>query len=226
MNAGLAMEVLRKTASARAALEPGARLLTPRERTLVLLADGQRSVPDLCDMVQGASSEFIEALITKGFLERVDDSTPHSARETHRTAAQTRATPPRPNPLEQTAHAAQARAGLHTAVPADQPRPSLSKDAENAGLPPALAPASRAGSVSLRRSAAATKMHLIDLAERTFSRSQPERAQYFREMLREIRDDESLLLAIDIVLEAVAEVAGEERAQAMRDHLLEAREPN
>ena len=217
MNAGLAMEVLRKTPSARAALEPGARLLTPRERTLVLLADGQRSVPDLCEMVQGASSEFIEALIAKGFLERVDDSAPRPTREGARGAADRResaATPERP--AQTTASAVTPTA----AVPLE--RPHLSAGAAHA-LPPAVVPPSRATGVGLRRSAAATKMHLIDLAERTFSRSQPERAQYFREMLREIRDDESLLLAIDIVLEAVAEVAGEERAQAMRDHLLEAR---
>ena len=212
MNAEVDMEVVRKTERARVALAPGARLLSPRERALVLLADGQRSVPDLCAMLQGTTSEFVRALVSKGFLEIVDDSAEKTARRVSGDERRRREPEAANEPV----------APLQATV---EPEPTTAPDRVLASEPSApeqtVPMAGLARPATLRRSNAATKMHLMDLAERTFARSQPKRAIYFREMLREIRDDESLLLAIDIVLEAVAEVAGADRAQAMREHLLE-----
>ncbi len=230
MKAAHSTSVLKKTALARTALETGSRLLSPRERTLVLLADGQRSVPDLCHMVHGASESFVQALVEKGFLEPVDgdrNAERASSRTSNHTSTRDQGTE-QPNTLIEQ-RPAQPRLGAVDARNLHR-QDAGHIEAANSGPAPwvdalGVIPTPRAVSVGLRRSAAATKMHLIDLAERTFSRGQPERSAYFRDMLREIRDDESLLLAIDIVLEAVAEVAGEDRAQAMRDHLLEPREP-
>ena len=60
--------LLIKTELARRALAPGIRTLSPKERMLVLLADGQRSVQDLLDTVAGATAELLNDLVSRGFL--------------------------------------------------------------------------------------------------------------------------------------------------------------
>ncbi len=242
------MDLLKKTDRARAALEPGSRLLSPRERTLVLLADGKRSGPDLVDMVKGASPACLQALVDKGYLSVVNLALEQASRTSPKPAVtpeqassqaiaqrlldQLRAEQRQMMPPESERQRPEAQAwvnGLDDEPSTLPPLEDLGSAAASALDAPAtpgahrpdLAAPQRRPSGRMKRSAAATKMHLMDLAERTFSRSSPRRAVYFRDMLREIRDDDSLTLAIDIVLEAVAEVAGPERARSMREALLE-----
>jgi hypothetical protein len=94
-------------------------------------------------------------------------------------------------------------------------------------VPAALAPAtpkSRAGKPSTaplpvpidafegKRSLAATRMYLFDMAERTFSRRDPEFAERLRSDLREARDRDSMLAVSRQLVETIERIAGAERA--------------
>ncbi|WP_119154717.1 hypothetical protein [Caldimonas tepidiphila] len=177
--------LLIKTDLARLALAPGIRTLTPRERTLVLLADGQRSAHDLLALVAGATADLVHSLVERGFLAAG--------------AAVSALSPP------------------ETASPAPAPAAAGPLPAEPS---PREAPA--ASATPWARSPAATKLYLIDLAERTFARSDPAQWEFLRELLREVRDDEGLMQAMALVTQAIARVSGEERARLVRIELLRA----
>lgn len=59
---------LHKTDRARAELQPGIRTLGQRERTLLLLADGSRSVQDLRPLFNGDGEKIALQLLREGFL--------------------------------------------------------------------------------------------------------------------------------------------------------------
>lgn len=59
---------LHKTDRARAELQPGIRTLGQRERTLLLLADGSRSVQDLRPLFNGDGEKIALQLLHEGFL--------------------------------------------------------------------------------------------------------------------------------------------------------------
>ena len=66
---------LHKTERARAELKPGTRTLGQRERTLLLLADGQKSMLDFRPLFNGDGEEIALRLLRDGFLEvPTDDS--------------------------------------------------------------------------------------------------------------------------------------------------------
>ncbi|MFZ2986875.1 hypothetical protein [Ideonella sp.] len=96
------MTILLKTDLGRAALQPGARLLTPRERTIVLLADGQRSVRELCTTVAGADRTAIMSLVLRGFLQDPEAPStvqlPDATSSSPKTSPATTPRPARPPP--------------------------------------------------------------------------------------------------------------------------------
>lgn len=69
------------------------------------------------------------------------------------------------------------------------------------------------------RSLAGTRMYLFDICERMFSRRDPALARQFHEALRGARDRASMLDVGEALLEEVAQMAGPERAQTIRDRM-------
>lgn len=62
--------MLIKTEKGRHELRPGNRTLGQKERTLLLVADGQRSESELEALLQGGARPHLQYLLTQGFLER------------------------------------------------------------------------------------------------------------------------------------------------------------
>ncbi len=69
------------------------------------------------------------------------------------------------------------------------------------------------------RSLAGTRMYLFDISERMFARRDPALARQFHEALRGARDRSSMLDVGEALLEEVAQMAGPERAQTIRDRM-------
>lgn len=67
---------------------------------------------------------------------------------------------------------------------------------------------------------AGLRMHLFDLCERFFANRQPTLAEQLRTALRQARDAGSMQVVIDQLLHAVQQHAGNERADALRQHML------
>ncbi|MDO8385577.1 MAG: hypothetical protein Q7T13_04135 [Polaromonas sp.] len=71
---------LHKTDRARAELKPGNRTLGQRERTLLLLADGSKSVQDFRPLFNGDGEEIALRLLREGFLQAHPGKAPGAAR--------------------------------------------------------------------------------------------------------------------------------------------------
>ncbi len=211
------MTILLKTELGRAALQPGARLLTPRERTIVLLADGQRSVRELCTTVAGADRTAIMSLVLRGFLQ--DPEAPSTVQLPDATSSS-------PKTSSATAATTSAPTTTHSAWMSepDQPRPEPTsrpiewQESVRAAFRQ-LEPLPVQKRIRWARTPAATKLYLMDVAERTFAGSDLAQWERLRDILREVRDEDSLAVAMDVVTHAVGRVAGAERAQALRDRL-------
>lgn len=67
---------LHKTERARAELKPGVRTLGQRERTLLLLADGNQSVQDFRPLFNGDGEEIALRLMRDGFLQAQPGNAP------------------------------------------------------------------------------------------------------------------------------------------------------
>lgn len=65
-----------RTDKARAELQPGTRTLGLRERSLLLLADGRKSLRDLRPMFDGQGEALALDLAARGYLRLVDPATP------------------------------------------------------------------------------------------------------------------------------------------------------
>jgi hypothetical protein len=63
--------LLQKTERARIELRPGLRALSLRERTLLLLCDGNKSLMDLRSMFDGEAEQIVLDLVRQGYLEPV-----------------------------------------------------------------------------------------------------------------------------------------------------------
>lgn len=176
--------LLIKTELARLALAPGTRTLAPRERMLVLLADGRRTAQELLALVAGTQADQLHDLVARGFL----------APGTLAPAAEAAA--PAPPPSASSAPAP-------VAVPSGAPVPA---DPDSPWTRPP----------------AATKLYLLDLAERTFARSDPAQWEFLRDRVREVRDDAGLMQAVALVTQAISRIAGEDRATLIRRQLLSA----
>jgi len=82
--------LLQKTEKARTELRPGVRTLGQRERSLLLLADGNRSMMDFHPLFDGLGEQIVLSLVSQGYLEAVGNGV----------AATPVATPaPQPQPL-------------------------------------------------------------------------------------------------------------------------------
>lgn len=165
---------LEKTEKAREELQSGFRRLGRRERNLLILADGQKTMQDLESILKNEARPLAEALIREGYLTGI------------------RLTPAKPM---------QPSAGH--------------QDGEFAfGVMPAVQSVN-ADAFEGRRSLATTRMFLFDICERMFVRRAPDQAQAFREALRNARDRESMLAVARDMMEAIAQIAGAERADSI-----------
>jgi hypothetical protein len=70
-----------------------------------------------------------------------------------------------------------------------------------------------------KRSLAATRMYLFDMAERTFSRRDPEFAERLRSDLREARDRDSMLAVSRQLVQTIERIAGAERATQVQGRI-------
>lgn len=163
--------LLRRTGKGQAELRSRERGLQLRERSILFLADGTRTLAMLEPVLGGEGREIVERLVVSGYLEL--------------------------RPVRPAADAARA------------PEPAL-----------AAAPARhQADTLTGKRSLAATRMFLFDLCERTFARGAPQQAGLFRERLRHARDGRAMLVVAQEMLVQLEELAGWERAQAVRDRI-------
>jgi hypothetical protein len=184
---------LHKTSRARAELKPGVRTLTQRERTLLLLADGNKSAQDFQGLFDGEGEEIALRLLSEGYLER-----------------QTAAKPP-PSSVKS---AQPVPPKIRAEAEAEAMTPSELPSISSFGAPPA-----GADSFEGKRSLATTRMFLFDICERMFTKRSPEMAAYFREILRMAKDRESMLAASREMLEHIEKLAGPERADALSERI-------
>ncbi|MFM9900571.1 MAG: hypothetical protein ACKVOT_06120 [Polaromonas sp.] len=186
---------LQKTDRARAELKPGVRTLGQRERTLLLLADGSKSVSDFRRLFAGDGEQIALQLLKDGFLE----AHPASSKTTS-------FVPTRPAPLT-----------------ADTPRPVVATTArQREDFPsPETTQAIQVSADSFegKRSLATTRMFLFDMCERMFARRNPTQAEAFREGLRNAKDRESMLAVSREMMVQIEAVAGHERADSIAERI-------
>ena len=181
--------LLRRTEKARSELRPGVRTLGLRERSMLLLADGNKSILDFRTMFDGEGEQIILHLVKQGYLE-----------------------PARANPGFNPASTGTfaVRTGAFAAIAA--PAPAL------APTHPA-APAASSDAFEGRRSLATTRMFLFDICERMFARRDPGLAEKFREELRNARDRSSMLSASREMITEIERAAGHERADSISERI-------
>lgn len=190
--------LLQKTDKARAELRPGMRTLGQRERTLLLLADGNKSLMDLRGMFDGEGEKIALDLVRQGYLEPV-----------HGKAFK---------PDSTGGFAVSTGAYLAAVGPASAPAPL--KPVAAPAMAPVAAPAPVAvDSFEGKRSLATTRMFLFDLCERMFARRDPALAERFREALRNARDPASMLAASRDMIAEIESVAGPERADSISERI-------
>ncbi len=180
---------LHKTDKARAELTPGSRSLSQRERTLLLLADGNKSPQDLGWMFGGEAGILLKKLMQDGYLEK-------------RLPAGTPAAPSGPVGASRPAQPVAPARQTAPAASAAEPAARVSADAFEG-----------------KRSLATTRMFLFDICERMFSRRDPDLAERFREALRQARDREGMLAAGREMIAEIERVAGHERADSISERI-------
>lgn len=180
---------LHKTDRARAELKSGTRTLGQRERTLLLLADGSKSVQDFRPLFNGDGEAIALRLMREGFLQ----AQPGVAQA-----------PLRPPVL---------------AAEKTQPLPAASPQAPHTSHAPAAPARVSADQFDGKRSLATTRMFLFDICERMFSRKNPELAAIFRDALRDARDRETMLAASRRMIEEIEKVTGSERADSISERI-------
>ncbi|MES2941809.1 MAG: hypothetical protein V4772_02940 [Pseudomonadota bacterium] len=187
---------LHKTDRARAELKPGIRTLGQRERTLLLLADGSKSVQDFRPLFDGDGEQIALRLLREGFLE---------AHPGHLMA----------KPVAKAVPSAQP-------APAAKPASQSITEAQRQEFP--SPETTRAIKVSAdqfegKRSLATTRMFLFDICERMFARRNPVMADLFREALRNAKDRETMLAVSRDMIDEIEKVAGHERADSISERL-------
>ncbi len=194
---------LHKTERARAELRPGTRTLSQRERTLLLLADGSKSVLDFRPLFNGEGEQIALRLLREGFLEsQPHPVSPLSAATSHG-GTLLKIAPDRN--FQQT----------HLRTPAQQAQ-------QRQDFPsPETTQAIRvcADPFEGKRSLATTRMFLFDICERMFARRNPEMADLFREALRNAKDRAAMLAVSRDMIEEIEAVAGHERADSISERL-------
>ncbi len=192
---------LHKTEKARAELAPGSRSLGQRERTLLLLADGNKTIEELGAMLGGEAGPILLKLVEDGYLEARSDPEPTPA-----PVAAPPATPP-----------AHAHGKSHV-----KPEPAgLTPEQREAFPSPETTQAIRVAADQFegKRSLATTRMFLFDICERMFARRDPALAERFREALRQAKDRDTMLDASRSMIEEIEKVAGPERADSISERI-------
>jgi hypothetical protein len=181
---------LQKTAKARLELQPGVRTLGQRERALLLLADGQKTIRDVSPYFDDQLAQLVNRLVLDGYLERVAANHPLDVGT-------------RP---------------LGGEISAPLPYASKQGDSVKPSPEPA-SPKVAADQFEGKRSLATTRMFLFDLSERIFARRAPELADAFREALRNAKDRDSMLAVSRDMITEVEVVAGHERADSISERI-------
>lgn len=182
-----------KTDKARDELQGRQRTLSQRERALLLMADGRRSLTDFSPLfsTRDEAEQALSALVQRGYLED-----PHAAAVA---AAQAALLASQAAQAASDAQAAQAMAALPTVDP--------------------IQVSTSADSFDGKRSLATTRMFLFDICERMFVRRDPKFASQMRDALREARDREAMMTIAALMLSEVEKAAGAERADSLRERI-------
>lgn len=205
--------LLQKTDKARTELSPGMRTLGLRERSMLLLADGNKSLLDFRPMFGGEGEQIALDLIQQGYLQPVKSGRPASS--FHVSVGPDTV----PAPLTELPVPRAARTPLPTATPAPAPAPAALAARPPEPAAPAAAPATSADSFEGKRSLATTRMFLFDICERMFARRDPKLAEQFREALRGAKDRASMLAAGRDMIAEIERVAGHERADSISERI-------
>lgn len=199
---------LHKTERARAELKPGVRTLGQRERTLLLLADGSKSVQDFRPLFDGSGEQIALSLLRDGYL------------ETH--AVKSMARPEqmlsRPAIVASTLAPVQVKQVDQT-PPAPRSAPTAAQRADFPSPETTQAIKVSADQFEGKRSLATTRMFLFDICERMFARRNPAMAERFREALRDAKDRNSMLAASRDMIDEIEKAAGHERADSISERL-------
>jgi hypothetical protein len=190
---------LHKTDRARAELKPGVRTLGQRERTLLLLADGSKSVHDFRPLFDGDGEQIALRLLRDGFLETHPGKKVPGTAPSIQPAPIASASPPRDIPAAIAITAAQ-----HQEFPSPETTQAIKVSADQ---------------FEGKRSLATTRMFLFDICERMFARRNPGQAEGFREALRNAKDRETMLAVSREMIEEIEKVAGHERADSISERL-------
>ena len=186
---------LQKTEKAKAELQPGVRTLGQRQRTLLLMADGRKTMSDFSMLFNGEGATVAIQLIDDGYL--VGEAL--AAKVIERSATVARMATP---------------AMARTTAPITLPAP-LEVPTQPAAM---IAPQST-DQFEGKRSLATARMFLFDLVERMFTRRSPELAEQFREALRNARDRDSMLAAAREMIAEIEAIAGHERADSISERI-------
>ena len=189
---------LHKTDRARAELKPGTRTLGQRERTLLLLADGSKSVLDFRPLFNGDGEQIALRLLREGFLEA------HPSDQLHAAVKPAKTFPHQPSPPLPVPQVAAQQAEQQQHFPGPEATQAIKVSADQ---------------FEGKRSLATTRMFLFDICERMFARRNPELAELFREALRNARDRDTMLAVSRDMIGEIETVAGHERADSISERL-------
>lgn len=192
---------LHKTERARAELKPGTRTLGQRERTLLLLADGNKSMHDFRPLFNGDGEQIALRLLHEGFLEAHPGK-----RSTAETAPASTLLQTLPNQISRQLSAphTEAQQAQREHLPSPETTQAIKVSADQ---------------FEGKRSLATTRMFLFDICERMFARRNPEMAELFREALRDAKDRNTMLAVSRKMIEEIETVAGHERADSISERL-------
>jgi hypothetical protein len=188
---------LHKTDRARAELKSGTRTLGQRERTLLLLADGSKSMLDFQPLFNGEGEQIALRLLREGFLEAHPGDQSNAAVKPSETLLHQ---PTQPLSLPQVT--TQATQQQHFPSPETTQAIRVSADQFDG-----------------KRSLATTRMFLFDICERMFARRNPKMAELFREALRNAKDRDSMLAVSRDMIGEIEIAAGHERADSISERL-------
>lgn len=183
---------LHKTERARAELKPGTRTLGQRERTLLLLADGNKSAIDFQPLFNGEGEQIALRLLREGFLEV------------------------QPQPVDRLRDAV-ANGNARPKIALIQPSAQQQQDSSSSETEQTTKVS--ADQFEGKRSLATTRMFLFDICERMFSRRNPDMAEIFREALRNAKDRDTMLAVSREMIGEIEVIAGHERADSISERL-------
>lgn len=188
---------LHKTERARAELKPGTHTLGQRERTLLLLSDGSKSVLDFQPLFNGEGEQIALRLLHDGFPEA------HPGDQSHVAVKPSETLPHWPSqPLSVPQVTAQETQQQH--FPSQETTQTIKVCADQ---------------FEGKRSLATTRMFLFDICERMFARCNPEMAELFREALRNAKHRDTMLPVSRDMIGEIETVAGHERADSISERL-------